>query len=324
VRRRVLVAGGGPSALELVLALNELARGGLDVLLLAPGRHFTERTIVDGESHSRRLALATLARVAGVTHVRDALDRVDCAAHVVHTQDGLELPYDVLVLAVGARLVGAVPGALTYRGARDLDRLHDALAALDGGGRPQVLFAVPGGVAETRALYDLAVHTVGRIARDGARVEVAVVTPETEPLWSAGPEASAAMAEALASAGVGLHAAAVPAHVEDGHLWTHELGALPADLVVSLPLMSGPGLDGIPSDAAGFALVGDDGRVEDVQDVYAIGAMATRIPGPGGVAEQADALARLLTGSAPSPDGDGPPGRLHAVLERHGVRGTVT
>jgi sulfide:quinone oxidoreductase len=293
VRRRVLVAGGGPAALELVLALRAIAPQGADVTLLAPGRHFTHRTLADGESRTVRLPLAALAQRLRLTHVRDALDRVDDAARVVHTQDGVRLPYDTAVLAVGARLIGAVPGALTYRGARDLARLHAAVDGLEGS-RSAIVFAVPGGAADTRVLWGLVLHVADRVARRRIDAELTVVTPEAEPLRGEDPAAVAALAADLQRLGIRVHAGVLPGRHADGQLFTEQLGALPADLVVALPHVSGPAIQGVPSDAAGFALVDDDGRLEGLEHAYAIGAMATRVAGPGGVAQQADALARLL------------------------------
>jgi hypothetical protein len=322
VSRRVLVAGGGPAALELVLGLRALAPEAVDVTLLAPGRHYTHRSLADGEPRTIRLALASLAADTGLTHVRDALDRVDADGRVVHTQDGQQLPYDTVVLAVGARLIGAVPGALTYRGVRDLARLHDAIDRLPGE-NPSVVFAVPGGAAITRPLWDLVLHTADRAARGGVEAGITVVTPEVEPLRGEDPVAVEAMAADIRRLGVRVHAGVLPGHHADGQLWTDDLGALPADLVIALPHISGPAVDGIPSDAAGFALVDDDGRIEDLEHAYAIGAMATRIAGPGGVAAQADALAHLLCavrGGLDAHNGHGPEAfqRLFPYVAEHG------
>jgi sulfide:quinone oxidoreductase len=311
---RVLVAGGGPAALETALALREPGDGRRQVVLVAPGRHLTLRTLENGRPRAVRVALSLLAEHTGMEHVRDAVAAVDLPAGRVHTQDGLELAYDALVLAVGARAVPAVPGALTYRDPRDVGRLNEALERIARNGhRPRVVFAVPPGVTGSRPLYELAVHTATRLSGDGVDAELSVVTPETRmPHQELG--------DALASARVTVQGGLVPTFVEDGRLWAGPPGGVPADLVVALPHRAGPALPGVPADAAGFALVDADGLIEGTDDAYAIGSMATREAGAraGGGAAQAAAVAQRLAGVPPVPPPTGSWPRLQPYVIAHG------
>ena len=68
-----------------------------------------------GGPPAARVDLRQLADDLGVRLHRDALASVDTATHHVYTRDGDYVPYDMLVVATGARSREAVPGALTFR-----------------------------------------------------------------------------------------------------------------------------------------------------------------------------------------------------------------
>ena len=53
---------------------------------------------------------------AGITYIESAVDRVDIASNAVHLAGGAELPYDVLVVASGARLLPEETEGLTGEG----------------------------------------------------------------------------------------------------------------------------------------------------------------------------------------------------------------
>ena len=110
---KILVAGGGVSGLETVLALQSLAPGWFDIEVLAPERHFVHRPPTIGAPFEPirpiRSELSAIAEDRGFDLTRDALDRVDAAGHEAVTQGGDRMAYDVLVLALGARPVGGRP-----------------------------------------------------------------------------------------------------------------------------------------------------------------------------------------------------------------------
>src|SRR4051812_25413514 len=130
-RIRVLVAGGGIAGVETVLALQALAGELVTIELLAPERHFAHRPLAVAEpfrpERPEKIPLAAIAGELGVRLHRDALARVDADAQAVATQDGARLEYDALVLALGARTVEAVRGALTFRGSQDAHRLREVV-----------------------------------------------------------------------------------------------------------------------------------------------------------------------------------------------------
>jgi len=316
VSRHVLVAGGGVTALEAVLALLAHARGRVRVTLLAPGRHFVRRSLSGGEVRVVRVPLAEAGEAAGFTAVRDALDRVEPAERRVVTQDGAVLAYDALVIALGARVGSAVPGAFTFRGPRDLPRLRRAFDDLQAAGTeaPEVVLARPevngGGVG----VYELALLADDWLAATGVRpAGKLVVTP--------GPEPAGGVAADLTARGIAVRAGRAPGHVEDGRLWIPGEGAVPADVVVAQPVLRGPDVPGLPADAAGFVPLGPGHRVDGLEDVFAAGAMA----GAGRVAAaaaQAEGIARTLAGlpaNGTPPAAAGPSARLRAFLDAHGV-----
>jgi sulfide:quinone oxidoreductase len=70
---------------------------------------------------------------------------------------------------------------------------------------------------------------------------------------------------------------------------------LACERVVALARQAGPGLEGLPSEAAGFVPVDEYGRVPGVPDVYAAGDVTAWPIKQGGLAaQQADAVAESL------------------------------
>ena len=163
--------------------------------------------------------------------------------------DGTTLAYDVLLLALGARAVEAVPGALTFRGPQDSLRLRAQLERLRPGAPTRVAFVAAPEVAWTLPLYELALMTVRWAAEHELAVEPWVVTYEHQPLKVFGDARRSAVGELLTDAGVRLWTGAFAEAVEDGRLWISLEGGLPVDLVVALPRALGPELTGVPADA---------------------------------------------------------------------------
>ena len=111
-----MIAGGGVAALEAALALDELAGDRVHLTLLGPAEDFVYRPMAVLEpfvrQSPRRLPLSKVATELGARLERDALAAVDTERRVVKTADGLELSYDALLVAVGARTNSALPGAV--------------------------------------------------------------------------------------------------------------------------------------------------------------------------------------------------------------------
>jgi NADPH-dependent 2,4-dienoyl-CoA reductase/sulfur reductase-like enzyme len=77
----------------------------------------------------------------GLELVQAVLRSVDADRHRVLCADGDVVPYDMLLLALGARADEAVPGALTFRGPQDSAHLRRALEELDTGAPMRIAFA---------------------------------------------------------------------------------------------------------------------------------------------------------------------------------------
>src|SRR5947207_3410365 len=112
---RVIVAGGGVAGLEAILALHAQAGERVHVTLLEPSIELVDRPMLVARPFAAGRAEHTpIARILGPTgavHRRESLAAVDTAAGTVTTDTGDVLPYDSLVLALGARPVRAYPHA---------------------------------------------------------------------------------------------------------------------------------------------------------------------------------------------------------------------
>jgi sulfide:quinone oxidoreductase len=299
---RVVIIGGGIAGIEAVLALHDLAGAQLRVTLIAPEPDFVLRPMTVAVPFSRgRTARLPLARVMEEhfgQFIRGAVQRVDAEAHTVTLTTGDQVAYDFLVLAPGASAVPAFLHALTF-GAHPT-ALNGILADLEQGWSRSVAFVVPHGCTWPLPLYELALMTaedVWSMNMDDAQVHL--VTPEREPLELFGTQASSAVAELLDNARIRLHSGVSAQIPHDGLI---ELGSgreLAVDCVVALPLLEGPQIDGIPADAHGFIPVDDDGLVDGIDDVYAVGDATDRPIKQGGLAcQQADVTAARIAARA--------------------------
>src|SRR5919202_6058053 len=132
---RVMIAGGGVAGLEALLALRALAPDRLALTLVAPDRDFVYRPLAVAEPFSRgqarRYPLRGIADATGADIVQGAVVAVDDGARVAITAAGERLPYDALLLAVGARAVSVLPRALCWDA--DTDRLGGVLRDIEQG-----------------------------------------------------------------------------------------------------------------------------------------------------------------------------------------------
>ncbi len=299
-RPQVLVAGGGVAALEAALALRQLTEGRVSVGLLAPEPHFWYRPLAVAEPFAlgkvRRFELSGLAAEAGATFSPGALVSVDADRRLAYTSPGGAIPYAALLIACGAVPKPAIDGALTFRGPADTAKIEDLLAEIQAGDVRRVAFAVPTGAAWTLPAYELALMTAAWVAaRSISGVELALVTPEDEPLQLFGPQASAAVRELLDEREIAVHTRAYPAEARAGELLLVADGIVVADRVVALPRLQGPRIGGVPQTFEGFIPVDPHGRVTGVSHVYAAGDITTFPVKQGGIAaQQAEAAAEAI------------------------------
>jgi sulfide:quinone oxidoreductase len=292
-RFRVLIAGGGVAALEAALALQQVGEDRVSVTLIAPEPRFWYRPLAVVESFGlgrlHGIDLAKLADACGALFVVDALASVDADAHLARTAQAAELEYDALLVAIGARPVTAVPGAITFRGPADVEAFSKLLSSLRTGAPARVVFVVPGGVAWPLPLYELVLQTARFLEiHEVSGVELALVTAEESPLGLFGASASAAVADLLRHQRI---------EVQTG---TYE--DVTADVVVALPRLTGVPVAGLPRDANGFIPTDPNGRVHGLDEVFAAGDCTSFAIKQGGLAaQQADAAAETIAAAAGAP-----------------------
>lgn len=303
----VVVAGGGPAGVEALLALRDLAGDRVRLTLVAPDHHLELKPFRAATPFAADRAhtypLADLARDAGAQLVRDTLAEVRPGDHVVVLGSGDELAYDQLVVAVGARGRSPFGGALTFGAAPRAEDLNDILSDLEGGYSRSVAFVVPPGVSWPLPVYEIALMTAGEVWSMGIDdAELTIVTPEETPLAVFGPAASHAVGELLEHAGIEFRGGAFAAVEDDGvHLRPGD-EVLEGRRVITIPVLDGPAVPGLPSDEQGFVPTDEHARVRGVADVYAAGDGADFPVKQGGLGcQQADAAAYAIAAAAGAP-----------------------
>jgi sulfide:quinone oxidoreductase len=302
--RQVLIAGAGVAALEAALALQALTEDEVSVELVAPEAEFTYRPLAVTEpfrvGEVKRFPLRRLAESAGARLRAGSVAAVDPERKVVTLENGEELSYDILLLALGARPREAVTGALTFRGPQDGPALSALLDKTTAGEIHRIAFAVPTGAGWPLPLYELAVLTAEYATAHATRgVQTFLVTPEDHPLGLFGPTASDAVSELLASREIQVKTSATPIRFEAGALSIVAERPIAVDAVVALPQLEGPRLPGVPSDEHGFVPTDEYGSVLGLTDVYAAGDLTQFPLKQGGIAtQQADAAASSIAADA--------------------------
>lgn len=300
----VVIVGGGVAALEVLLALRELAGRRVQITVLTAKREFVYRPVTVAEPFGRGEARSyPLSRIAEEHHAQlvwDALKLVDPERGVVVTGLGEVIPFDRLVVAIGGVPREPLPGALTFGGREDVPALGALLDELVGGQAQSVAFALPAHGMWPLPLYELALMTAEQLRDRGAgTVPVTLVTPEEQPLELFGAAAAEAITPLLLRRGIALRTSSMPAVVRRRSLVLAGGGEVFVDRVVTLPLLEGPAIPGLPRDARGFIPVDAHGRVAGVDGVYAAGDVTAFPLKQGGLAaQQADAVAESIAADA--------------------------
>jgi sulfide:quinone oxidoreductase len=308
-RPRVVIAGGGVAGLETLLALHSLAGDRVEITLVEPELTFVNRSMAVREpfkgSGARGVRTEDIAAECGAHWVRRMLDRVAHEERVAVTTDGLRLPYDMLVLAVGARRPGPTwppTGELTFYDDRDAPAYGRLLRHVRDGRINKLAFVRPPGPSWPMPMYDLALLTAADCASHGRStdVDLTLITPEQEPLGIFGRRVSATVRSLLDEAGVTLHTSTFAEPTGHGRLNVNPGNRrLQVDGVVTEPRLLGPRLRGIPCDRDGFILTDAQGRLPGIDGVFAAGdATAFPIKQGGLAAQQADAVAEAIAYAA--------------------------
>jgi sulfide:quinone oxidoreductase len=303
----VLIVGGGVAALEATLALRALAEDRVDIELMAPDTEFVYRPMAVAQPFEhgdvRRFPLARLVELAGGRLSPGTLAGLDLDARRAETADGKLLDWDVVLIALGARMREGVGGGLTFRGPDDSAALRELVDDAAAGRVRSLMFALPTLAAWPLPLYELALMTKVRLEDTGATaVSVDIVTPEGQPLGLFGHEASESIRALLETRGIGLRTDTTPVVFRNGALLVVPGRAIRADRVVSLPLPEGRLIPGMPDAGRGFVRTDQHGRVEGRDDVYAAGDITTFPLKQGGIAtQQADTAAASIAARAGAP-----------------------
>ena len=295
---RVIVAGAGVAAAEALLALHELAGPRVRLELLAPGTELMLRPAAVaapfGFGAPPPLPLDEIVRFCNAHRRIGVLAAVLPDEHVAVTGDNERLPYDHLVIAVGAREADALTGAVPFGGPVDVPALQAVLDGAERGEIGSIAFVSPSATSWTLPVYELALMAANDLGARGRKTDILVVSAEPAPLWIFGDEASDAISELLALHGVKFLAARATSF-ERGRLQLAGERTLEIDAAVVVPPVQGPWIQGLPNDERGFIPVDPHGRVQGCVDVWAAGDATTFPVKQGGLAcQQADAVATAI------------------------------
>lgn len=295
---RVVIVGGGVAGLEALLALSALAGDRVTLTLVSRDTEFVDRPVTVAEPFGLRSPahhpLAEIADELGADFVHATVAGVDAPGHRVSRGDGHDLDFDTLILAPGAQLRPPFDSAITFGLPGSGQAIKEMLDGLRRGEARNAAFVAPSEAGWLLPLYELALMTARELAESSdGEIRLRLVSPEDRPLALFGEPGSDTVSRLLDAAGIefigGTHAT-----VQRGQM---TLGAgqesLPAEYVVTLPLLGGPALAGMPAARPGhFIPVDEHGRVEGIADVYAAGdAVDFPVKQGGLAAQQADAVA---------------------------------
>lgn len=304
---KVLIAGGGVAALEGALALRDMAGERVSIAMLAPDPEFVYRPMTVrepfGYGRAQRYSLSEMAEGIGVELREQSFAWVNPAARVAYTDSGEELPYDALLLALGARIHTRYTHAYTIDDAHLDDILHGLLQDVEGGYVKRLAFVVPARMAWQLPVYELALMTAARAAETDAALSIAIVTPEDSPLAIFGSGASEAVSKLLTDAGIEVLSSEYAEVPQWDTVVIHpDDHPLKVDRVVALPELYGPAVRGLPCGEHGFIPVDVHAKVRGVERVYAAGDATEFAVKHGGVAaQQADAAAEAIAALAGAP-----------------------
>jgi sulfide:quinone oxidoreductase len=301
---RVLIVGAGSAALEAAFRLQRIAEERVETTILAPDDHFATHAMAVlvpfAAGDVPHEPLARMAFEAGARLHRGRMASVDTDAHQVLTAEGQAIDYDALLIAVGAVQRSPLPHALAFGGPGTEEHMHGLVQDLEAGYVRRIAFVVPPGATWPVPLYELALMTADRAYEMGQDPELTLVTAEESPLGLFGPEASSTLAARLAKRGIAVYAGVHAQVPTAGVVELHPSGErLSVSRVVTLPILDGPAVTGLPHDAHGFLPVDRHGRVQGARDVYAAGDATHHPIKQGGLAcQQADAAAEAIAAQA--------------------------
>ena len=295
---RIVIVGGGVGGLEALLALRALGGDRLDLTLVSQNDWFIDRPMTVAEpfglGSAARHSLSEIAAELGAQFVQATAVGVDAAEHRISCADGSEIGFETLILAPGARQTSPLPDAIAFGTEGSGEAIREMLVRMRTGDVNSAAFVAPSMTGWLLPLYELALMTARDLAgRDVGNVHLSLVTSETRPLALFGEQGSEAVARLLEAAGVEFIGAAAGTH--EVMVGVSDEPAA-ADYLVTLPLLRGPGIAGLPvTGDQGFIPVDEYGRVEGRADIHAAGDAVNLPIKQGGLAAQmADSAAEYV------------------------------
>ena len=267
----VVICGGGVAGVESLLRLRRLAGDGVQLTLVCPEPTLRYRPLAVREPFGlpgvRCYALDRIASDVSARWVRDRLTSVETAGRTVHTEGGAELPYDALLLAVGASETSPYLHAYVFTDRVTEDGFDRIVCEIEAGLVEEVAFVLPYEWVWPLPLYELALMTAHRARRANRSPRITFVTPEARPLKAFGQAAGDGVLGLLDDAGVRLHTGVV-ARVPAPGVVTFAGGEVRAERIVTLPSITGPAVTGVPAGSRWFVPINErcvvpstDGRV---------------------------------------------------------------
>lgn len=285
----VIVAGGGVGGLEAILALRELSPA-IRIELLSPASEYvlTPLSVAEpfGSGPPPSLPIGEFCAEHDVEWTRAELAEIWPQKQRVLTDSGDELPYDALLLCLGARRRKVHADAINFSsGAQGAELAEVIETAEREGGR--LSFISPPGPTWPLPLYELALLAAHRLRDSDAEVELR--TSESAPLQIMGEHASERVRAIIDEAGIELHLESGPPEASEPS----------ANWIVSLPTLDVPEIPGLPQGAHGFVNTDVRMRVPGARNIWAVGDMTWFPAKQGGLAaQQADVAAADIAAAA--------------------------
>lgn len=251
---KLVILGAGIGGLSVVKELAEsgVALDDLDITVVDKDfSHFLGFTLPWVMRGWREPASApiepTTAALSGINTVTGTVAAVDQSARVVTLSDGTQIGFDALIVATGARnVVDKVPGlqdavdagiAVHYYCIEDAARAHEALQRFAGGKLVFMVASLP--YRCPVAPYEGALLAADLLRDNGRReaTDIAVYTPERQPMPSAGPYAGLELIEMLGREGIPFHPEHTVQRIDADRRMIHFAGGSTTefDLLVFVP-----------------------------------------------------------------------------------------
>jgi sulfide:quinone oxidoreductase len=303
---RVVICGGGIAATEGLLRLRRLMGDAAEITLVAPADELRYRPVAVQEPFSRpgvrRYPLRRIAERTDADWVQDGLEWVDRDDQLVHTAEGRSLPYDGLLIAIGARVTTPYEHVTVFDDARPDETYHGLVEDVEGGYMRSVALLLPDGPAWPLPVYELALMTAERAwSMNIDDLSIHLVTPEPAPLAAFGAEASGAVAELLRDSRIDLHTGSFAEVPESRKVVVRPSDTLlEPERIVAMPRIAAPEIRDLPTAEDGFIPIDDRCRVNGMDErVFAAGDAASFPIKQGGLgAQMADVAAEGIAALA--------------------------